>query len=147
MLKKIPNNIVIRNYKKRDFSEISKIWIDLDLGRPERGDDDKVIEKTLLNGGVFFVMEDISNDNIIGTSWITNDMRRLYLHHFGIEKNNQGKGLAKPLLETSLEWAKKTGLQIKLEVHKSNTVAIHLYEKYFFKYLGDYLVYIIRDYK
>jgi len=59
----------------------------------------------------------------------------------------QGKGFAEKLLKVSLEFAKTTGLQIKLEVHKNNARAMDLYEKGGFKYLGDYLVYIIRDYK
>ncbi|MBU4487107.1 MAG: GNAT family N-acetyltransferase, partial [Candidatus Delongbacteria bacterium] len=79
-------------------------------------------------------------------SWITNDKRRNYLHHFGIREEYRGSGLAQKLLEISLEFCKNNGLQIKLEVHKDNLKAIKLYENYKFKYLGDYLIFIIRNY-
>jgi ribosomal protein S18 acetylase RimI-like enzyme len=37
-------------------------------------------------------------------------------------------------------------MQIKLEVHEQNKIAINLYEKAGFKKLGNYKVYIIRDF-
>jgi ribosomal protein S18 acetylase RimI-like enzyme len=55
-------------------------------------------------------------------------------------------GYAHLLMEESLNFAKTTGKQIKLEVHESNHVAIRLYKKWGFNYLGDYEVYIIRNY-
>jgi len=82
---------------------------------------------------------------LIGSSWITIDGRRSYLQYFGILPEYQNKGLGKKLLEESLKVAKEIGLQIKLEVHKSNITAKKLYEKYGFKYLGDYIVQVIRD--
>jgi len=84
-------------------------------------------------------------DEVIGSSWMTFDGRRIHLHHFGILPSYQGRGLSKPLLERSLDFVKSKGYQVKLEVHKSNKKAIELYKKYGFKYLGDYDVYIIRD--
>ena len=82
----------------------------------------------------------------MGTSWITNDGRRLYLHHFGIKPEFQGQNLSKQLLKVSLNFAKKSRLQIKLEVHKKNKIALNLYKNSGFNYLGDYEVFIIRDY-
>ncbi|MDD3860240.1 MAG: N-acetyltransferase, partial [Bacteroidales bacterium] len=82
---------------------------------------------------------------IVGTSWITNDSRRLYLHHFGILPEYQRKGLANILMDESMKYASQLKLQIKLEVHKNNEIARNLYIKYGFKYLGDYEVFIVRD--
>jgi ribosomal-protein-alanine N-acetyltransferase len=97
-------------------------------------------------GGLMLVMCDDDNEkSIIGTSWITFDGRRLHLHHFGIDPECQGRGLAKELLRESLRFVKETGYQVKLEVHRSNIAAIELYRKAGFEYLGDYDVYIIRD--
>ncbi len=84
-------------------------------------------------------------EEIIGTSWMTFDGRRLHLHHFGIDPVFQRRGLAKELLRESLRFAKEKGYQVKLEVHRSNAVAVELYRKAGFEYLGDYDVYIIRD--
>ncbi len=83
--------------------------------------------------------------NIIGTSWMTFDGRRIHLHHFGISPSYQGKGLARPLLKESLKFVKEKGYQVKLEVHRTNDAALRLYKNYGFEYLGDYDIYIIRD--
>ena len=135
-----------RDYRQGDYRQVLPLWKETGLGDEKRGDDEQVIMNSLKYGGKFILMFERTTEKLIGTSWITNDHRRLYLHHFGIAKEFQGKGFSKPLLEESLQFAKNTGLQIKLEVHKDNPVARLLYEKYDFKYLGDYLVYIIRAY-
>lgn len=136
----------IRNYQTGDYMQIAELWNQTGLGDPKRGDDDEAIEKSLKWGAAFFVMEVKTTKEIIGTSWITNDGRRLYLHHFGIKPSFQQKGLSKSLLQKTLLFAKEQNMQIKLEVHIQNNKAIQLYEKADFKKLGDYVVYIIREY-
>ncbi len=136
----------IRSFISSDYPQIVELWEEVGLGNPVRGDNLQQIEKTISIGGAFFVMENQTDHTIIGTSWITNDGRRLYLHHFGIKKEYQGKKLAKSLLTASLAYAKRLNLQIKLEVHNQNKKAINLYEKAGFKSLGDYRVFIIRKY-
>lgn len=134
----------ITHYQKGDFTEIAALWSQLELGGAERGDDELVIERTLQNGAAFFVMR--YQHNIIGTAWITNDHRRLYLHHMGIAEKFQNRGLGRYLLKHCLKWSKQQNLQLKLEVHIENKNATYLYEKSGFKRLGDYDVYIIRNY-
>ena len=85
------------------------------------------------------------SDEVVGTSWITFDGRRLHLHHFGVHPSYQRQGIGDRLSVASLRFAKQKGYQIKLEVHKSNTAAIALYKKHGFSFLGDYDVYIVRD--
>ena len=139
-------NLNIRDYKPEDFEQVDRLWKDTGMGGDERGDDNKIIEQTLKLGGRLIILEDTSSGDIIGTSWLTTDGRRIFLHHFGIRPEHQGKGYSKKLLKESLEFAKSTGKQIKLEVHRTqNLRAINLYRKYGFKYLGDYDVYIIRN--
>jgi ribosomal protein S18 acetylase RimI-like enzyme len=67
------------------------------------------------------------------------------MHHFGIDPAFQRQGHATELLRESLRFVKEKGYQVKLEVHRSNTVAAELYRKAGFEFLGDYDVYIIRD--
>jgi ribosomal protein S18 acetylase RimI-like enzyme len=138
---------LIREYRQEDFAEVEKLWIETGMGSSVRGDDHQTIQKTLENGGKLFILEDSSTGTIIGTSWLTDDGRRIYLHHFGILSTYQGKGLSKQLLKVSLNFAIQIGRQIKIEVHESNKTAIQLYTKAGFEYLGDYDVYIIRDYQ
>jgi len=141
------SNFIIRDYIPGDYEDVIELWIDIGLGNSQRGDNEVVIEQTLASGGRLFILADKNSNEIIGTSWLTNDKRRLYLHHFGIKKKYQGKGLSKQLMETSLKFAIDCGLQVKIEVHKDNLVALNLYKRYGFNYLGDYGVYIIRNLK
>lgn len=143
MTKKI--KFTIRDFCKEDFPYINDLWGLTGQGGIHRGDTVEVIEKTVLGGGKLLVMIENITKKIIGTSWVTNDQRRLYLHHFGILPEYQGLGLSKPLLVETMKYIKKTGLQVKLEVHRDNTKAANIYQKHGFKYLGDYDVYIIRN--
>jgi len=138
---------IIREYRPQDYHEVEKLWTETGMGNSMRGDDQETIEYTLSLGGKLFILEEQASKQIIGTSWLTNDGRRIYLHHFGILPDFQGRGLSHRLLESSLDFAKSTRKQIKIEVHQSNTIAINLYMKAGFSYLGDYDVYIIRDYQ
>lgn len=138
-------DFTIRDYQPADFKEINQLWMTTGLGNPERGDDENTIAHTLKNGGKFLVMEINPDKEIIGTSWITNDGRRLYLHHFGIKPEYQGQKLSIPLLNASLDYVKKLNMQIKLEVHQDSKIAAALYKKTGFKPLGNYHVYIIRE--
>ena len=136
---------IIRNYHKGDYKGVMDLWTATDLGRPERGDNERIIEESITLGGCLLIMEEKASGRITGTSWMTFDGRRIHLHHFGILPEYQGKELSKPLLEESLKFVKKKGFPVKIEVHRKNLKAINLYKKAGFEYLGDYDVYIIRD--
>lgn len=137
-------NIVIRDYRASDYPALCDLWVATDVGRPDRGDDNETILRSVALGGKMLIMED-EQGFLIGSSWMTFDGRRIHLHHFAILPSHQGRGLSKPLLRESLSFVKEKGYQVKLEVHQSNHKAINLYKKAGFKYLGDYDVYIIRD--
>ncbi|MDO9255372.1 MAG: GNAT family N-acetyltransferase [Bacteroidales bacterium] len=135
----------IREFTENDYPGMILLWESLDLGGTHRGDDLQIINRTVKMGGQLLLLIEKSSGSIVGTSWLTVDCRRTYLHHFGINADYQGKGLAKKLLDASLKLAKTFGMQIKLEVHKDNIKALGLYTKAGFTYLGDYHTYIIRD--
>jgi ribosomal protein S18 acetylase RimI-like enzyme len=137
----------VREYLSGDFNTINQLWKDTDMGGSMRGDNEETIERTIKAGGKLFVLENPLSHEIIGTSWLSHDQRRIYIHHFGIKPAFQGKGYAHLLMKASMDFAQSTGMQIKLEVHKDNIKAVQLYKKWGFNYLGDYDVYIIRDYK
>lgn len=139
-------NTHIRDYEPGDFDEVADIWEATGMGGKFRGDDNSVIQNTIKLGGKLLILELAGTAEIIGTSWLTVDGRRIYLHHFGIKPEYQGLGFSKVLLKESMNYAKSTGLQIKLEVHRSNLKALKLYQNCGFLNLGDYDVYIIRDY-
>jgi ribosomal protein S18 acetylase RimI-like enzyme len=137
-----PNGVFIREFTAADFEALLTVWTQTGLTSPARGDDLETIERTLRAGGRLLVLE--SDGVVVGTSWMTVDGRRSYLHHFGILPSHQGRGLARILLDATLTAAQEIGLQIKLEVHRTNQAAIHLYRRAGFEYLGDYDGYIIR---
>ncbi|MFA8436709.1 MAG: GNAT family N-acetyltransferase [Marinifilaceae bacterium] len=137
--------IRLRDYREGDFDDILNVWQRTGLTNDERGDNAEIIECSLQWGGKFFILEEKESQRIIGTCWITNDSRRLYLHHLGVLPEFQDRGYGKLLLLESIRFGKQVNLQMKLEVHVTNTNAIHMYEKMGFKHLGDYDVYIIRD--
>jgi len=139
-------NYIIRDYRPTDYEALCRLWENTGLGGAHRGDNATVINDTLNAGGKFLILETKPENQLIGSSWLTNDGRRIYMHHFGIDVSFQGRGLSKPLLEASINFAKECNLQLKIEVHRQNTVALNLYKKYGFAYLGDYDVYMIRKF-
>lgn len=136
---------LITNYSEPDFGGLIALWQATGLGNANRGDDHQVIMKTIDMGGKLLLMKSLPDLKIIGSSWMTTDGRRLFLHHFGILPEFQGKGLANKLMVESMKFARALGQQFKLEVHNANKKAIQLYKKFGFEYLGDYDVYIIRN--
>ena len=130
------NKVKFRNYKSDDFNHVQVLWELTGMGGKERGDDNKVILKTIKCGGKLIIME--KNDMIIGTSWLTTDNRRIFLHHFGIHPDFQGQGMANKLMDESIKFIKEKGLQVKMEVHKKNIKALNLYRKYKFFDFTDY---------
>jgi [ribosomal protein S18]-alanine N-acetyltransferase len=142
---KTSENLITRQYSQGDYEGITELWKLTEMWSPQRGDDENIIEESIRIGGAFFILEDKTTGTICGTSWLTFDGRRIHLHHFGILPEYQGNGFSKILLEHSLEFVRKKGYQVKLEVNKANHRAAGLYKMYGFKSLGDYDVYIIRD--
>jgi len=140
-------NTRIRDYRPEDFASLLELWRETNLAQPERGDNAEVIQQCCDHGGRLLLMEETEKEIIIGSSWMTWDGRRIYLHHFGILPFYQGLGLGTELAEKSLEWIRRKGQQVKLEVHKENHAAKRLYEKLGFFAFRDYDIYMIRDLK
>ena len=139
------DRFLIRSYEPADYKGVIHVWEVTGMGGSVRRDNDVIIKESLDIGGKFLVMIDTTTNNLVGTSWMTFDGRRLYLHHFGIDPEFQNQGLGQKLARAALNLAKQKNKQIKLEVLRNNKAAIELYKKLGFKYLGDYDVYIIRD--
>jgi ribosomal protein S18 acetylase RimI-like enzyme len=140
------SKFVTREYRRGDFDGIRHLWDLTDMGNPKRGDDEATIEDTIRIGGSLQILEECTTGKIAGTSWMTYDGRRIHLHHFGILPEFQGQGLSKMLMDESLKFVRKKRCQVKLEVQRSNVKAINLYKKTGFISLGEYDVYIIRDF-
>lgn len=107
------NNYHVRDFCTKDLPDLEFLWKETGMGETERGDNLEVIERTIEGGGKLLVL--IVDEKLVGCSWMTQDGRRMYLHHFSILPDFQGLGLSHMLMNTSLEWMREVGLQIKLE--------------------------------
>lgn len=141
----IIERLVVRDYRDDDYEKVMILWEETGLGGRIRGDDSEVIRESLRLGGKLLVAE-LNDGTIVGTSWMTFDGRRIHLHHVGVLPAYQRQGIGRLLSVESIRFAKEKNVQIKLEVHRENAAAISLYRSLGFHYLGDYDVYIIRNY-
>ena len=125
------------------YSEIVSIWDKTGISNPERADSFDSIQRTLEHGGILLLayMDAI----LVGTIWLTNDYRRLYIHHMAVLPEFQKQGIGRSLLQEAIQIADKQGLQAKLEVHSDNAAALNLYRSMGFKVLDGYLVMIRRN--
>ena len=140
----LPEGFEVRAYVPAYYPALEAFWNSNGLGGRHRGDTAAIVSDTLAAGGHLLLLTE-GEGAIIGSSWLTNDKRRTYLHHFGISEPYRGRGFAKILLQQSMKLAYEDGYQVKIEVHRDNEVALHLYKKAGFNYLGDYDVYIVRE--
>jgi [ribosomal protein S18]-alanine N-acetyltransferase len=138
------SDVVIRDYRSSDYPAIERLWAETGLGGAVRGDNRQIIEGSISLGGRLLVAETPVGE-LLATSWMTFDGRRIHLHHFGVSPAYQRRGIGRLLAIESIRFAKDKGFQIKLEVHQTNRAAIELYKNLGFQYLGDYDVYIIRE--
>jgi ribosomal-protein-alanine N-acetyltransferase len=136
----------IRDYRESDFAALLELWKDTGLAQPERRDDAASIKQCNDLGGRLLVMEEPGTGRIIGSSWMTWDGRRIYLHHFGIHPDWQNRGLGTRLGLVSLDWISRMGRQVKIEVHRENLAATRLYKKLGFFVFKDYEIYMIREF-
>ena len=139
------NTIITRDYESADYPDLIKLWKETGIGNPERGDNEKVIRNCLKIGGKLLVMIDTENGVLMGSSWMTFDGRRMLLHHFAIKPDYQGKKLGTRLGNECIEYLKKAGYQVKLEVHKDNIIAKKLYKKLGFFAFTNYDIFMIRN--
>ena len=137
--------MIIRDYRPSDFTQVEVLWKDTGIYTMERGDTNEIIQRCNARGGKFLIMEDSVTERVTGTSWMTFDGRRIFLHHFAINPLMQGKGLGRNLALASLEFARELGYPLKLEVHRDNIPAINLYKSLGFIVFEDYDVYMILD--
>lgn len=138
--------IRIRVYSPEDHHDLMAFWKENGLTYPERGDNLQTIQESIdEHGGKLLVMIDSRKGDIIGSSWMTCDGRRIFLHHFGIREDFRGCGLGRLLMKKSMEYVREKGLQLKLEVHRDNLAAKKIYEGYDFEIFRKYEIYMLRD--
>lgn len=138
--------MLIRDYHHEDFPAVDQLWKTTGIYTEERGDTAELILSCNEAGGKFLVLEDPSSGHLAGTSWMTWDGRRIYLHHFAIHPSKQGKGYGRKLAMASLAFAREKDCPLKLEVHSQNKPAVNLYKSLGFEDFEDYHIYLKLDF-
>lgn len=137
--------MIIRDYRPPDLPGLFTLWKETGIYTVERGDTKEVINRSIVQGGTLLILEDPDSGTIAGSSWLTYDGRRVFLHHFAIWPSLQGKGLGRDLAMASLEFARSKGCPVKLEVHRDNEPAIALYRSLGFEPFESYGIYMNLD--
>lgn len=137
--------MLIRDYKPKDYPQVESLWKETNIYTVERGDTPEIILRCNGAGGRFLVMEDPTDGSIAGTSWLTWDGRRIFLHHFAIRPSLQGQGHGRSLALESLAFARAVNCPLKLEVHRENTAAVKLYKSLGIQVFEDYDTFMIID--
>lgn len=135
--------MIIRDYRPGDFPQIETLWKETGVYRSERGDSPEVILQCNAQGGKFLILEDETNNTIIGTSWLTWDGRRIFMQYLAVLPSQQNLGYGRKLAVESMKFARDRKASIKLEVHRDNIHAIQLYKHLGFKILEAYEVYLV----
>ena len=142
---------VIRQARKEDAKELAEVRLRIDgetvyMDR-ERGEDyldseafSRIIEQDDEKENHLFLVAEAKGQIAGFSRCIGNDLRRsAHRAEFGVCVLQEfwGHGIGRHLLEESIKWADEIGLEkITLTVLKTNTKAIHLYEKNGFEVEG-----------
>lgn len=125
------------------YTRVIRLWQETGITNPARADSFEAIEHSLQNTGTLITAEEDGEVN--GAVWVNHDFRRLYIHHMAVSPSRQNQGIGRALLQEALKIAKCTGYQAKLEVHRDNPAARHLYTSMGFTDLEGYITMIKRE--
>jgi [ribosomal protein S18]-alanine N-acetyltransferase len=129
-MKKIPEGIRIRKAVASDIEAVSRI----ENGQfPNPWKKKYFIDELTHDIANFYVAEDVVTRDVAGyiIFWIVEDM--LELHKIAVSGEYKGKGIGKELFGFMMDTAKERKIaEVFLEVRKTNTVAIKLYESFGF---------------
>lgn len=137
--------ISIRSLNSLDeptFEAVTRIWAETGITNPARADDLASVQYNLAHGGLMLLA--YLNVELAGTAWLSHDFRRLYIHHMAVAPQWQNRGIGRRLMEEALRFAAEHGWQAKLEVHRDNATARHLYASCGFTDLEGYVTMIRR---
>ncbi len=109
-------------------------------GLPVSVEQEEKILKNYIDSDTSVCYLAMKDNEIVGNIALNGMPRRM--HHrasiaISVLKNEWNHGIAKRLLEATIDYAKTHGIEIiNLEVRVDNSAAIHLYEKYGFRKIG-----------
>ena len=105
--------MILRDYQPEDFPQVEQLWKETGVFRPERGDSSETILRCNRQGGKLLILEEETEQRIIGTSWLTWDGRRVHLQYFSVLLSHQGHGYGRKLAQASMSFARSKKAPIK----------------------------------
>ena len=129
--------IRIRVMDATDYPQVIEIWHRVEGVCVGEGDSEAEFQRFLKrNPGLSFVAEvdesvgDVGDKQIVGTLLAGHDGRRGYLHHLAVLPGYRHKGIARGLVDQSLQALKSVGIQkCHLFVLKENEQALDFWER------------------
>ncbi len=117
-----------------DLTAINTLLCAIDKTFPiplsEKTDLGELAEKFIEKGYVYLATEDKIPVGMLGFYANNMETRQAYLSVLGVLEGHQGKGIAKRILLDSFAICKEKGMtSCVLYTHKTNTIAIKMYEK------------------
>lgn len=123
---------MIRTFKKGDQKAIAEIEAEC-FSSPWS---ETAITESVENGTIFSLFE--QDGKVVGYAGLQIVLDEGYITNIAVKKELRGRGIGSALLESIKDIALKKGLRfVSLEVRRSNTIAIVLYEKHGFKQVGQ----------
>ena len=124
---------IVRFMKEEDVKGVAKIEKEC-FASPWS---EKSLSEEMENGNAYFFVADI-NGEIVGYMGTISVFGECSVTNIAVKEKYRGKGIASSLLERAILNSVYLGDEfITLEVRKSNTPAISLYEKYGFRKMGE----------
>jgi len=127
---------IVEGVDEAVFAQVEELWAITGVGRPQRMDTIEVVRNTIKLGGRFYTARE--GDRVVGACWLSTDGRRVFVHHMAVHPEYQNCGIGRMLLEIAIAYGDKLGMRCKLEVHRDNQAARHLYESCDFTLLEGY---------
>lgn len=100
----------IREMQAQDYNAVYSLWMSCaGMGLNDVDDSEKEIARFLRrNPGTCFVAE--AENNIIGAILAGNDGRRGYIYHTAVHPDFRGRGIARQLVEATVDGLKNEGI-------------------------------------
>jgi ribosomal protein S18 acetylase RimI-like enzyme len=124
-------NLIIEEMEEKHINDVLILWKNTEgIHLHENGEDNinGIITFINRNPGLSFIVKNIKNE-IVGTILCGHDGRRGYIHHLAVDKKHRKMGIAKEMINKSLERLKLLGIKkAALFVLKDNANAQLFYE-------------------
>jgi len=95
-----------------------------------------MLEDALYNDNACFIVAEDDEGNVIGYAGLNTVLDEGYINNIAVEEAARRHGVASALLDVFCRFAEVNLAFLTLEVRKSNTAAIAMYEKYGFQQAG-----------